>query len=168
MRGTKPIDTAPTVAVPIMVKMTRRERFMRSPALTFEQSWPSLSIQASALRQTCVLHTSRSQPFHRIVRDAGRLVSYQPPPEKCDVNACANEPNPPRVTPLELESDDVPDEEWLDESPLKKLLRDDDPPDEPWLLDEDPRGGHSAPACSPDGAAIPGRFGSQFSLGISA
>ncbi len=90
----------------------------------------------------------------------------QPPPEKCDVNACANEPNPPRVTPLEPESDDVPDEEWLDESPLKKLLRDDDPPDEPWLLlDEDPRGGHSAPACSPD--AIPGRSGSQFSPGIS-
>src|SRR6266704_3246958 len=46
MRGTKPIDTAPTVAVPIMVKMTRRERFMRSPALTFEQSRPSLGIQA--------------------------------------------------------------------------------------------------------------------------
>jgi hypothetical protein len=97
------------------------------------------------------------------------LVSYQPPPEKCDVNACANEPNPPRVTPLEPESDDVPDEEWLDESPLKKLLRDDDPPDEPWLLlDEDPRGGHSAPVCSPAGAAIPGRFSSQFSPGISA
>ena len=31
--------------------------------------------------------------------------------------------------PAEPESDDVPDEEWLeDESPLKKLLRDDDPP----------------------------------------
>jgi len=85
------------------------------------------------------------------------------------VNACANEPNPPRVTPLEPESDDVPDEEWLDESPLTKLLRDDDPPDEPWLLpDDDPRGGHSAPACGPAGAAIPGRFGSQLSLGISA
>ena len=97
------------------------------------------------------------------------MVSYQPPPEKCDVNACANEPNPPRVTPLEPESDDVPDEEWLDESPLKKLLRDDDPPDEPWLLlDEAPRGGHSAWVCSPDGAAIPGRFGLQFSPGISA
>jgi hypothetical protein len=50
MRGTKPIDTAPTVAVPIMVKMTRRERFMRSPALTFEQSRPSLSIQASVFK----------------------------------------------------------------------------------------------------------------------
>ena len=75
------------------------------------------------------------------------------------MNACANEPNPPRVTPLEPESDDVPDEEWLDESPLKKLLRDDDPPDEPWLLlDEAPRGGHSAWVCSPDGVAIPGRI----------
>src|SRR5437773_9934004 len=50
MRGTKPIDTAPTVAVPIMVKMTRRERFMRSPALTFEASRPSLGIQASAFK----------------------------------------------------------------------------------------------------------------------
>jgi hypothetical protein len=99
----------------------------------------------------------------------GQWVWWQPPPEKCDVNACANEPNPPRVTPLEPESDDVPDEEWLDESPLKKLLRDDDPPDEPWLLlEDDPRGGHSALVCSPDGAAIPGRFGSQLSLGISA
>src|SRR5882757_4218063 len=173
IRGTKPIDTAPTVAVPIMVKITRRERFTRSPALT-QQSRPSLSIKAfgirrSALRQTCDRRASRSLPFHRIVRNAGRLVSYQPPPEKCDVNACANEPNPPRVTPLEPESDDVPDEEWLDESPLKKLLRDDDPPDEPWLLpDDDPRGGHSAPVRSPNGAAIPGRFGSQFSPGISA
>jgi hypothetical protein len=82
------------------------------------------------------------------------------------VNACANEPNPPRVTPLELESDAVPDEEWLDESLLKKLLRDDDPP---WLLlEEDPRGGHSVPVCSPGGAAIPVRVGSQFSPGISA
>ena len=101
--------------------------------------------------------------------EGGQWVWCQPPPEKCDVNACANEPKPPRVTPPEPESDDVPDDEWLDESPLKKLLRDDDPPDEPWLLlDDDPRGGHSAPACGPAGAAIPGRFGSQLSLGISA
>ncbi len=64
----------------------------------------------------------------------------------------------------------MPDDAWLDEeSPLKKLLRDDDPPEEPWLLlDEDPRGRHSLLVCSPEGAAIPGRFGSQFSLGISA
>jgi hypothetical protein len=52
----------------------------------------------------------------------------QPPPEKCDVNACANEPKPPRVTWLELESDEVPEDELGEESPLKKLLRDDDPP----------------------------------------
>jgi len=55
-----------------------------------------------------------------------------------------------------------------EESPLKKLLRD-DPPDEPWPpLDEDPRGEHSVLVCSPDGAAIPGRLGSQLSRGISA
>src|SRR6267142_1769940 len=174
IRGTKPIDTAPTVAVPIMVKMTRRERFMRSPALThskslgqasaFKPGHSSLGIEAD-LRSADKSKSNVSQDR----AEDGQLVWCQPPPEKCDVNACANEPNPPRVTPLDPESDDVPDEEWLDESPLKKLLRDDDPPDEPWLLlDEDPRGGHSAPVCSPDGAAIPGRFDSQFSPGISA
>jgi len=97
------------------------------------------------------------------------VVRRQPPPEKCDENACAYEPNPPRDTPPEPESDDVPDE-WLDEevSALEKLLRD-DPPDEPWPpLDEDPRGAHSVLVGSPDGAAIPGRLGSQLSRGISA
>ena len=86
------------------------------------------------------------------------------------MNACATPPKPPRVTWPEPESDEVPDDAWLDEeSALKKLLRDDDPPEEPWPpLDEDPRGRHSLPVCSPEGAAIPGRFGSQFSLGISA
>src|SRR6266403_589068 len=92
----------------------------------------------------------------------------QPPPEKCDVNARANEPKPPRVTPPEPESDEVPDADRLDdESLLKRLLRDDDPPDPPPLpLDEDPRGGHSALVCNPD--AIPGRLCSQISLGIKA
>src|SRR6266849_8994805 len=47
IRGTKPIDTAPTVAVPIMVKMTRRERFMRSPALTHSKD---LGIQARTFK----------------------------------------------------------------------------------------------------------------------
>jgi hypothetical protein len=47
---------------------------------TFDESRPALSakafgIRGSALRQTCVPHTSRSQPFHSIVRDAARLVS---------------------------------------------------------------------------------------------
>jgi hypothetical protein len=91
----------------------------------------------------------------------------QPPPEKCAANARANEPKPPRVTPPELESDEVPDGERLDEeSPLKKLLRDDDPPDGPWPPDEDPRGGHSVLVCSSD--VMPARFGPQFSPGISA
>ncbi|GMO97476.1 hypothetical protein TM239_15340 [Bradyrhizobium sp. TM239] len=55
----------------------------------------------------------------------------QPPPEK----PWPNEPKPPRLTLLWPESeDDVPAEEWLDESLLKKLDRDDQrellPPDE--------------------------------------
>jgi hypothetical protein len=64
----------------------------------------------------------------------------------------------------------VVDDAWFDEeSLLKKLLRDDVPPDEPRPpLDEDPRDRHSVPVWVPDGAAIPGWFGSQFSLGISA
>ena len=46
-------------------------------AHTLEESRPSqaFGIQGSALRQTCVLHTSQSQPFHRIVRDADRVAS---------------------------------------------------------------------------------------------
>jgi hypothetical protein len=43
---------------------------------------------------------------------------HQPPTEKCEVKACANEPKPPRVTPPDPESDGVPDGEWLEESPL--------------------------------------------------
>nr|QIP05687.1 hypothetical protein HAV00_05235 [Bradyrhizobium symbiodeficiens] len=53
----------------------------------------------------------------------------QPPPEK----PCPNEPKPPRLTLLWPESDDVAEEEWLEESPPKKLDRDDQrelPPDE--------------------------------------
>ena len=98
------------------------------------------------------------------------LRLFQPPPEKCAVNARAKEPNPPRVTPLEPESAEAPEDERLDEvSPLKKLLRDHDPPQPPWPpLEEDPRGGQSVPACGNDGAAIPAPFGSQFSPGISA
>ncbi|MBR0821146.1 hypothetical protein JQ627_24695 [Bradyrhizobium liaoningense] len=61
----------------------------------------------------------------------------QPPPEK----PWPNEPKPPRLTLLEPESEEVPDEEWLAESLLKKLDRDDQrellpllPPDELLLL----------------------------------
>src|SRR5260370_11886510 len=98
----------------------------------------------------------------------GRRPVGQPPPEKCDVNARANEPKPPRVTPPEPESDKVPDGERLDdESLLKKLLRDDDPPDQPRpALDEDPRGGPSALVCNPDRAALP-RPVSQFPPSIT-
>lgn len=72
------------------------------------------------------------------------------------------------MTWLEPESDEVPDEAVDEESPLKKLLRDDDPPDEPRPPDEEPRGRQSALLVSPEGAAMPGWFGPQFSLGISA
>jgi hypothetical protein len=89
----------------------------------------------------------------------------QPPPEKCAVNARANEPKPPRVASPDPDSEAAPDGE-RPESPLKKLLRDHDPPDPPWLLDVDPRGGHSAPGFV--SAAIPGRSVAQFSRGISA
>jgi hypothetical protein len=57
--------------------------------------------------------------FHGIVRAAG--PARQPPTEKCDVNARAIEPNPPRVTPSEPEADVVADAGRLDEeSPLKE------------------------------------------------
>src|ERR1700690_2167107 len=98
------------------------------------------------------------------------IARPQPPPEKCAANARANPPNPPRVTSPEPDSPEVPEDERFDvASPPKKLLRDHDPPEPPWPpLEEDPRGGHSAPGCGNDGAAIPAPFGSQFSRGISA
>lgn len=79
----------------------------------------------------------------------------QPPPEK----PCPKEPKPPRATPPEPESDDVPADEWLEESPLKKLDRDDHrepplPPDELRLL-------HAVLV------SVPGGGGSQFCRGIS-
>jgi hypothetical protein len=91
--------------------------------------------------------------------------TIQPPPEKCTLMACANEPKPPRVTVPELELDgEVPDADLFDEeSPLNNPQRDDPPPAWP-PLEEDPRGEHPAL----DGAAMPGWPGAQFSLGISA
>lgn len=85
----------------------------------------------------------------------------QPPPEK---NECAKEPKPPRVTPLEPESDEVPDDEWLMESLLKKLERDDhrEPP-----LPEEPRLLLAQAVVVCVGAAPPGGGGSQFWRGIS-
>ena len=95
-----------------------------------------------------------------------KIALRQPPPE--NPNACANEPNPPRVTPPDAESDEAPDDERLDEeSPPKKLLRDDEPPEPPWPPPERMiRSRHSALGCATD--AIPGWLGSQFSPGISA
>jgi hypothetical protein len=43
---------------------------------------------------------------------------HQPPTEKCEVKACANEPKPPRLTPPDPESGGVPDAEGLEEAPL--------------------------------------------------
>src|SRR5260370_18602874 len=102
----------------------------------------------------------------RFPLSGGTRPVRQPPTEK--PNACANDPNPPRVTPPEPASDEAPDGERPDElSPPKKLLRDDDPPDQPWLPpDDDPWGGHSAGGCKSD--AIPGRPVAQFSLGMWA
>ncbi len=81
----------------------------------------------------------------------------QPPPEK----PWPNEPKPPRLTPPEPESDDVPDEEWLEESLLKKLDRDEPPPppEELRLLL------HEVLACT--AGSVPTGEGSQFCRGIS-
>jgi hypothetical protein len=81
----------------------------------------------------------------------------QPPPEK----PWPNEPKPPRLTPPEPESDDVPDEEWLEESLLKKLDRDELPPLEELrllLL-------HEVLACT--AGSVPAGEGSQLCRGIS-
>jgi len=84
----------------------------------------------------------------------------QPPPEK----PWPNEPKPPRLTP-EPESDDVPDEEWLEESLLKKLDLDDEPepplpPEELLLLLL-----HAVLVCA--AGSVPGGEGSQVCRGIS-
>jgi hypothetical protein len=135
-------------------------------ARTFHGSALGMASEAmELLRHSRRKDASESASFHGIVRREN-MAGRQPPPEKCDVNACANAPKPPRVTPEPDSDDEVPVGERLDEeSPLKKLLREDDPPDQPWPLDEDPRGEH--PAAAGD-ATMPGRFGSQFPAGISA
>jgi hypothetical protein len=101
----------------------------------------------------------------------GVIAMCQLPIEKCPAKACANEPKPPRVTPLEPDSDDVPDEAWLDEeeSLLKKLVRDQLLPEPPWPPDDvEPRWVQLVPGCAVAGVAIPGEEGWQFSRGISA
>ena len=104
----------------------------------------------------------------QIARISRQRAARCQPPEKCDANERANEPKPPRLTPLDPESDDVADDEWLDEESLeKKLLREDDPP-LPEPPDDELRGLQSVFACGNAGAAIPGDVGWQFSPGISA
>jgi hypothetical protein len=114
-------------------------------------------------------HVGQAKDGHLTASCSVRIARAQPP-EKCAAKAWANPPNPPRVTPPELESADVPDDERFEAaSPPKKLLRDHDPPEPPRpALDEDPRGEHAVLVCGEDGAAIPAPFGSQFSPGISA
>jgi hypothetical protein len=100
----------------------------------------------------------------------GACGQRQPPPEKCAEKAWANEPKPPRATPLEPESDDAPDAAWLDDdvSLLKKLLRDQPLPDPPWPPDDvEPRWAQSVPDGEIAGAATPGDDGWQFWCGIS-
>jgi hypothetical protein len=99
------------------------------------------------------------------------MAGSQAPTEKCAEKARANEPKPPRVTPLEPESEDVPDEAWFDEeeSLLKKLVRDQLLPDPPWPPDDvAPRCVQSVLACEIAGAAIPGEGGWQLWRGIRA
>ncbi|MBR0842611.1 hypothetical protein JQ607_20615 [Bradyrhizobium liaoningense] len=88
----------------------------------------------------------------------------QPPPEK----PWPNEPKPPRLTLLWPESYDVPDEEWLEESLLKRLDRDDQR-ELPPPLEEPLRLLHAVLACtavSAPGTVAPGGGGSQFCRGI--
>src|SRR5258708_19958832 len=103
---------------------------------------------------------------NRFTLSCGTRPVRQPPTEK--PNACANDPNPPRVTPPEPASDEAPDGERPDElSPPKKLLRDDDPPDQPWPPpDEDPCGEHSPGGCKP--AAFPPPHVAHSPLAIPA
>src|ERR1700749_3694435 len=95
----------------------------------------------------------------------GVIVVCQLPIEKCPAKAGANEPKPPRVTPPEPDSEEVPDEAWLDEeeSRLKKLVRDQPLPEPPWPPDDvEPRWVQLVLDCAVAGAAIPGEEGWAF------
>jgi hypothetical protein len=58
--GTRPIDTAPTAAVPINVNTTRRERFM-----AISSAWREA---VEILRHSRPKRASESASFHGIVR----------------------------------------------------------------------------------------------------
>ena len=91
-----------------------------------------------------------------------RRKTNHPRPEK--PKARASEPKPPRVTLLELESDEVAPADPPDDELPKKLYRDERPPPPP----EELRVEHPGLACGSAGAAIVGEAGSQLSRGISA
>lgn len=95
------METAPTAALPIIVKTTRRERFMGRSCLRREKGG-SLGQAAAQGKQ--------KQP-------ASRQVALQLPKEKCDEKLCAKLPKPPRLTVLApasvvaagVESDEPPE-----------------------------------------------------------
>ena len=88
--------------------------------------------------------------------------------EKCAENARANEPKPPRVTPLDPESGVPPEDAWLVPlSLLKNPEREDQDP--PWPPpDPDPVRLQSGAGCVTAGEAMPGDAGWQLPRGISA
>ena len=93
-----------------------------------------------------------------------RGKTNHPRPEK--PKARASEPKPPRVTVLELASDEVAPADPVDDELPKKLYRDERPPPPP--PPEELRVEHAALVCGSAGAAIVGEAGSQLSRGISA
>ena len=106
--GTKPIETAPTAALPIMVSTTRRERFIGGI--------PSI--------EAVVILAAPEPDMQGKAGDfaamSGKLWVSQLRPEK--PKACAIAPKPPRLTLSDSDPDEEPDEdERLEESPpLKK------------------------------------------------
>src|SRR5258707_10315203 len=91
LRRTRPIDTAPMAVVPIMVKTTRRERFMwRLPS-----GFGELFLNGHQFPSPEDNDASESKLFHRIVRPT---PVRQPTTEKCDVKARYNVPKTPRHT----------------------------------------------------------------------
>jgi hypothetical protein len=147
-RGDRPIDTAPTAALPINVSTTRRERFMA--AILLRDVSLGMSVSSLARREAS---DRRFLSRHR----AGDQLPEKP-------TAWPNEPKPPRWTECEPESEVLEDEP--EEDPLEEvLLRDDPPPEPPWL-DEELREHSVLLPCRSDGEATSGgRW--QLSRGIS-
>src|SRR3954470_17270082 len=104
---TKPIDTAPTAAAPIIVKTTRRERFMGPSSV--RQGSEAMQLLRHCRRK----RASQRRYFHGIVR----RNKLQPPPEKCEPKACANDTNPPRATVPELDGEVPVADLFPEESP---------------------------------------------------